>query len=470
MRDEHRHLRAVLAGIKNLARLVVVRVERDFGFAKNRARSGFHVGAENRSRNRETGEGVKRFGVRPFSRKASGRPNARQWDFAHKRAVQTENLDLTVSVLQIHAHELIVERAGAAQRFFRFGNDFLPVFALRLGDVDRDDAMARRFQIRAEPEHRPVVVDEGVIRVEIHQQLDDRRVGLLQVLVEDAVFGIGALRGRDDEIMAVIGHGPVEIPILVIGPMINEFVLGLRRPEPMIIEFVEVIGFRQPGLFGRFVVTRVKKSLAIFCPGRARKFHPFDDIGPIFHRSHLTHADFLPIGPGSGKRVSHEIAVLGDVIAFQRHSSVSGKLVRVEQHLRLGVKRGDRVKHALILQPVVPGEEIAASLLERHAVTLVIPQPGQARLDGRQPGNLLKIAESDFVLRLHPGLCLRRIVVLQPAIRIGDLHAVIIVHDVRPARVRVNDFGRRGVVGGLVGHAAGDRQCRRQRREMTNDE
>src|SRR2546429_519392 len=51
-------------------------VEGDVGFAKDRVRARFHVGAENRSRNGETGEGIKRFGVGPFAGETSSRTDA----------------------------------------------------------------------------------------------------------------------------------------------------------------------------------------------------------------------------------------------------------------------------------------------------------------------------------------------------------------------------------------------------------
>ena len=442
VREEHRHARAVLAGIKHLARLVIGRVESDFGFAKNRVRARFHVGAENRSRHSEAGEGVKRFGVGPFAGETSGRADAGQGNLAHELACEIEDLDLAAGVREVHRNKLVVDSRDVRKRFGGLGNDFLPVFPVWFGDVDGDDPGTRRLEVGPEPEDRPVVVDERVIRVEVHQKFHHRRVGRLQILVEHAVLRVRALRGGNHQITAVVGHTAVEIPILVIGPMINEFVLGLQCAEAMIIEFVEEIGLGQPGLFGRFVVARVKKSLAIFGPGRAGKLHPPDDVRRVRGRSHVAHVNLLPVRAGGGKRVGHEIAVLRDVITFQRHRAVGGKFVRIEQQRRLGVERRHCVKHVLVLQPVVLRIEVTPALFERRAVTLVIPQFGQPFLNGQAFWNPFQVTESDLVLGLNPGFGFGRIVVLQPAVRIGDLHAVIIVHDVCLAREGIIEFSR----------------------------
>ena len=55
---------------------------------------------------------------------------------------------------------------------------------------------ARRFQIGLNPEHRAVVVDELVLRVEIVQQLHHLRIRLGQILVVDPILRDRSLETR----------------------------------------------------------------------------------------------------------------------------------------------------------------------------------------------------------------------------------------------------------------------------------
>ncbi len=76
---------------------------------------------------------------------------------------------------------------------------------------------------------------------------------------------------------------------------------------------------------------------------------------------------------------------------------------------------------------------------------LVIPQIGELLLDGVAPGQLRQITKGEFVLLLDKLFGGRRVGILQPAIGIGDLDAVIIVHLIALGSDRVielsNDSG-----------------------------
>ena len=67
------------------------------------------------------------------------------------------------------------------------------------------------------------------MRVLLVQQFDDRRVVFLEVLVEDAVLRVGALRDVEDQETAVLRYLAVEVPILVILSLIDQRVLVLGR-------------------------------------------------------------------------------------------------------------------------------------------------------------------------------------------------------------------------------------------------
>jgi hypothetical protein len=78
--------------------------------------------------------------------------------------------------------------------------------------------------------------------------------------------------------------------------MVNEAVFGLRRPDAMIIEFLEVIYRFELGRFVGFVVATVEETFPIFRPGRAGELYLFEVVAPILAGLHIPHLPFLPVG------------------------------------------------------------------------------------------------------------------------------------------------------------------------------
>ena len=77
-----------------------------------------------------------------------------------------------MSVLEVTGEEMIADRVDVFQRLGRLGYQLDPVLGLGLSRVDRDDLAARCILVGLEPEDRAVVVDEGVVGVELADQVD----------------------------------------------------------------------------------------------------------------------------------------------------------------------------------------------------------------------------------------------------------------------------------------------------------
>ena len=107
--------------------------------------------------------------------------------------------------------------------------------------VDRDDPASWRFQVGLKPEGASFVADECVGGVLFVQQLDDLRVRVLQVLVEDSILWVRSLRNVDDEEAPILGDLGAEVPIFVILPLIDQLVLRLRCSEFVEVEFVKIV-------------------------------------------------------------------------------------------------------------------------------------------------------------------------------------------------------------------------------------
>ena len=138
--------------------------------------------------------------------------------------------------------------------------------ALGLAQVDRDHPPARRVEVGLEEEQRAVVADEAVLRVEVGRAA--RRPGALrlaEVLVEDArSCGVGALPDGDDQVPAVVGDVGAEAPLLLVGALVDEQVVGLRRAEAVVAELLVLVATAvSVARRRRLVVAAVEEALAV---------------------------------------------------------------------------------------------------------------------------------------------------------------------------------------------------------------
>ena len=77
---------------------------------------------------------------------------------------------------------------------------------------------------------------------------------------------------------------------------------------------------------------------------------------------------------------------------------------------------------------------------------------------------VLKLVQKLFgylVLSLDKGLCLLRVEILQPVVRIGNGHAVLGVGDIGSEDLRVDNFAVQGGAGGSLGIDHGHSAMRR---------
>ena len=123
-------------------------------------------------------------------------------------------------ILKITGNKTIADDLSALQFVNRFRHQRLDL--LRLGNVDGNDPAARRGEIGLEPENVAVAAEEIVGGILLVQQLHDRGLRFLKVLVEDSVLRVGALGNVDDEEAAVLAHIAIKIPVLVVLSLVNQ--------------------------------------------------------------------------------------------------------------------------------------------------------------------------------------------------------------------------------------------------------
>ena len=86
-----------------------------------------------------------------------------------------------------------------------------------------------------EVEDVAVVAQEVVEGVPLVEQSDDRRVGLAELLVVEAV-GVVAVEDAEDQVAAVVGHLGVWVARLVVSDGEDVGVFGLRRSDRVVVD------------------------------------------------------------------------------------------------------------------------------------------------------------------------------------------------------------------------------------------
>ena len=104
-----------------------------------------------------------------------------------------------------------------------------------------------------------------------------------------------------------------------------------------------------------------EESLVVLGPGRLGKLDPLQVIAEILAGPHIAHLPFVPIGSGGRQGVGQQVSVVADRRAGHGYGAVGGECVGIQQHLGLRLQSLHGVEHRLVLQPVVPADEVAAS-------------------------------------------------------------------------------------------------------------
>ena len=104
MRNEDRHLGAILAGVELLLDDIFAGVELHLGLFVELVLASDEVIAVNARRRREAGEGVERLSIGSFATEATRRANARQWNVANELTFRRVAFDGGFRILQILAN------------------------------------------------------------------------------------------------------------------------------------------------------------------------------------------------------------------------------------------------------------------------------------------------------------------------------------------------------------------------------
>ena len=215
---------------------------------------------------------------------------------------------------------------------------------------------------------------------------------------------------------------------LLVRTLIDQLVGGLRRAQAVVVELLVEVGLLQRAPLAGLVVAAVEEALVVVGPGGLRELDPVQGVRQVAAGVDVAHPPLLPVRAPRGEAVGEQLAVLADVPAGDGDRAVLRQGIGIEDEHAARRQGVDPVEDALVLQAVVAGEEVAPPVLRRHAVALVVPELGQPLADRLPLGQAGEKRRGHRVLRRHPVARLLRIEVLQPAVGIGNLDAMVVVH------------------------------------------
>jgi len=243
----------------------------------------------------------------------------------------------------------------------------------------------------------------------------------------------------------------------MLGVLEDEAVLGLGVAQLVEVDLLVLVpGGELLARFGGVVATVVE---AVAAPGRAGELDPLQVVRQLAAAGHAHDLQLAPVG--ARRRVAdHDVAVvLGETGQTGPRGAVLRERVGIEEDLGLAGQALLVVGHALVLEAVVLAEKVVIARPERRAVAGVVHQRLQPSADGVAVGDLAQVAEGEGVLLLHPGGHGRGLVILEPAVRVGHLGAVVVVRLVHRGRLGILERRR---IRRPDAQDAGGRQDRRQ--------
>ncbi len=480
MCNEHRHPGAISAGVAHLLDLERRGVERDLRRVQRLERIARREVAVHRGRRRETREAQEGLFVLGLAVDAGHRAQAGQRCVVEVLASQVEHADLRASLREVGRHEVAIDELDGANRVVALRDQLGPVLRSRLAQIDGDHAAARSCSVGEEVELHPGVAQKLVARGETGQQLGGfaRLDAAAQIGDDDARLGIGADFDGDDQIPAIVGDVGRKAPVLVVWPRVDQRIIGLGVPETMVVELLlEVQRFEFIARLG-LGVAGVEEALGIGGPGWIGELDPAQLVALVFPGGDVSHPPALPIRAGFG-HAPHDLRAVGRAPRpRQRDRAVFGERVGIEQHPALALERVHHVGDRLVLQAVVLRHDVHAAVLVGHAVAFVVPQCREPFCDRVAGLDLLEHRLGQRSLGIHPLPSRRAVDVLEPPIRIGDVHSVVAIDGLAALCGRVHQRDRRRVrcrgrpvrrLGAAWRGALGTQRCRLRLRSARDD-
>ena len=249
----------------------------------------------------------------------------------------------------------------------------------------------------------------------------------LHVLEED--FGLGpALLDHNAEPAAVVRQSCVRPILRVTSFTENERVLrGITAQR--VIEDVPVIHLLAVCNIALLRIARVIETAIIGLPRYAGGARALDGIGQQLAGASLDDAQRAHLGAAFGRAVSDKLSIVRWLPPIQRHRSSYGKRVDIQEHFVFAVDVFTNVEDGLVLLALAAGVEVILAADFRSAEIADLDELLNAVVQLVAAGQLVEDAARIGQLRQHPLLRFGSTSILQPAVRINNLVAEVIIGD-----------------------------------------
>ena len=302
-----------------------------------------------------------------------------------------------------------------------------------------------------------MVVNYGAAGVEPGDQRLPAGVGVAEVQKVQAV-AIGASGGIEDEVFLVLGGVGEVVPVGFVLIAVDEAVLGLVRPNFVVVHAVEGVLCTQFTAL-RCRIAAVVKPVAD--PARAGELHPAQDIPLGRARGQVVHMNFLPVGARFVLNHGDVAVVVARATEGCRNGTVLAQCIRIEEELVLAVQCFAHVPNALVLQSIVLRKEVPVADFPWHPDFFIIEKRFKTITQRLAPVQAVQVALGALDLFIHPSHGFFGAVVFQPPIRVRDLNAPQGVFDVFGAGLRiVHGAVHRGGRSLAIGEEERGAQCR----------
>ena len=202
--------------------------------------------------------------------------------------------------MHVGEDEFVSNEAGPSKGVERLLDESAGLGRRATRDIDLNDPAPRSVEIGLQPEFGTIAADESIAGVELVQELDDRSILPAEIAVEDRVVVGGPPGNPDDEVLAVLGGPGVEPPLGVVGAFVDEFVLGLLRAEPVVVDLLVEIGSLELVALLWFIVAGIVESLVVLRPGCTGELGPLQMIRQVLRGLHVADLPLLPVGARAG--------------------------------------------------------------------------------------------------------------------------------------------------------------------------
>ena len=424
VRDEHRDLRAVLGRVPDLLDLDVLAPDRHLEARPHIALPASGLIAVDRGGLGQRAEGEERLVLAPVPAHAAHGPEAGQRQLTQQLPVGLVDAEPRRDVLEAVQEELASGQGHVRDHRRALRDQLLPAFAAWVGEIDRHHPAPGRLPVRKEVE--PVGGDgAGEARVEVVHDRHHRRA-LPEVLDVDVDLRPGrTVLGLHLQPMPVAGDADVDVLLGPVSLAEDLFILrdgGAHRvaehPRPLL---------RLPAVVGRRPIGRERHSLVA---GAGKR------VGQVAARVDVHEADLDLVLAAVPDAVGEHPAVERDVLEAHRDAVIGAQAVGVQQHLVGRLRPRPHVQHEQVLIGFPLREEGSPAAHEGHADRVDLDELREPALGAVASGKGSEHRIGVGVLRGDPLAGRRRVLVLEPAIRVRDLDSAEGLHDGVAAGVR----------------------------------